>query len=93
MYLNLTGVAFANFRTLQEFLPTLEAFFSEEELPSRADKLFLAKKSGMTYRQIHVWVGLMIIEFAIGDLKYCKVSKPSITDEEIANKWAAFSRG
>lgn len=36
----------------------LEAFFAEEQFPSRADKMFLAKKAGMSYRQIHVWVSV-----------------------------------
>ncbi|KLO20650.1 hypothetical protein SCHPADRAFT_15862 [Schizopora paradoxa] len=39
----------------QAFTPTLEAYFKENPFPSRADKNFLAKNSGMTYRQIHVW--------------------------------------
>lgn len=56
---NVSGTIYRLFRHLsvyQEYLPILEAFFSEEQFPSRADKLFLAKKSNMTYRQIHVWV-------------------------------------
>lgn len=36
-------------------VPLLERFFEEKPFPSHADKTFLAKKSGMTYRQIHVW--------------------------------------
>ncbi|KAL4070619.1 A mating type protein [Scleroderma citrinum] len=39
----------------QEYVPLLEHFFDENPFPSRADKAFLAKKSRMTYRQIHVW--------------------------------------
>lgn len=34
----------------------LEHFFDENPFPTHADKESLAKKSGMTYRQIHVWV-------------------------------------
>lgn len=37
------------------YIPLLEHFFEENPFPTRADKSFLAKKSGMTYRQIHVW--------------------------------------
>lgn len=43
----------------------LEAFFAEEQFPSRADKLFLAKKAGMSYRQIHVWVHIPINHLAL----------------------------
>ncbi|KAF9225446.1 hypothetical protein BS17DRAFT_778612 [Gyrodon lividus] len=38
-----------------DYVPLLEHFFEENPFPSHADKVFLAKKSGMTYRQIHVW--------------------------------------
>lgn len=38
-----------------DYIPLLEHFFNENPFPSHADKAFLAKKSGMTYRQIHVW--------------------------------------
>ncbi|KAI5981794.1 hypothetical protein F5J12DRAFT_777028 [Pisolithus orientalis] len=38
-----------------EYVPLLERFFDENPFPTHADKVFLAKKSGMTYRQIHVW--------------------------------------
>ncbi|KAG2062303.1 homeodomain protein 2 [Suillus hirtellus] len=38
-----------------EYVPLLEYFFSENPFPTHADKAFLAKKSAMTYRQIHVW--------------------------------------
>ncbi|KDQ63285.1 hypothetical protein JAAARDRAFT_75729 [Jaapia argillacea MUCL 33604] len=39
----------------QEYLPMLEFAFKENPFPSHADKAAFAKKSGMTYRQIHVW--------------------------------------
>ncbi|EGO31058.1 A mating type protein [Serpula lacrymans var. lacrymans S7.9] len=39
----------------QEYVPMLELFFRQNPFPSHADKAFLAKKSGMTYRQMHVW--------------------------------------
>ncbi|KAH7930419.1 hypothetical protein BV22DRAFT_1191249 [Leucogyrophana mollusca] len=39
----------------QEYVPLLEHYFNENPFPTRADKDFLAKKSGMEYRQIHVW--------------------------------------
>ncbi|KIK76812.1 hypothetical protein PAXRUDRAFT_835224 [Paxillus rubicundulus Ve08.2h10] len=39
-----------------DYVPLLEHFFDENPFPSHADKVFLAKKSGMAYRQIHVWV-------------------------------------
>ncbi|KAH7930420.1 hypothetical protein BV22DRAFT_1000695 [Leucogyrophana mollusca] len=39
----------------QEYVPLLEHYFDENPFPTRADKDFLAKKSGMEYRQIHVW--------------------------------------
>lgn len=42
--------------TLQEYVPLLEHFFDENPFPTHADKEFLAKKSNMQYRQIHVWV-------------------------------------
>ncbi|KAG1762939.1 homeodomain protein 2 [Suillus occidentalis] len=38
-----------------EYVPLLEHFFAENPFPNHADKAFLAKKSAMTYRQIHVW--------------------------------------
>ncbi|THG95866.1 hypothetical protein EW145_g7888 [Phellinidium pouzarii] len=38
-----------------EYVPLLESYFLENQRPSKADKMFLAKKSGMTYRQIVVW--------------------------------------
>ncbi|KAI6096871.1 hypothetical protein EDD17DRAFT_1567075 [Pisolithus thermaeus] len=38
-----------------DYVPLLELFFDENPFPSHADKAFLAKKSGMTYKQIHVW--------------------------------------
>ncbi|OJA19545.1 mating-type homeodomain transcription factor A2 [Rhizopogon vesiculosus] len=38
-----------------EYVPLLEHFFAENPFPTHADKAFLAKKSAMTYRQIHVW--------------------------------------
>ncbi|KAF8833419.1 hypothetical protein BDN67DRAFT_1072940 [Paxillus ammoniavirescens] len=38
-----------------EYTPLLEHFFDENPFPTHADKIFLAKKSNMTYRQIHVW--------------------------------------
>ncbi|KIK49416.1 hypothetical protein CY34DRAFT_32323, partial [Suillus luteus UH-Slu-Lm8-n1] len=38
-----------------EYVPLLEFFFAENPFPTHADKAFLAKKSAMTYRQIHVW--------------------------------------
>ncbi|KIJ22094.1 hypothetical protein PAXINDRAFT_6211 [Paxillus involutus ATCC 200175] len=38
-----------------DYVPLLEHFFDENPFPSHADKVFLAKKSGMTYKQIHVW--------------------------------------
>lgn len=44
------------FHGLKDYVPLLEYFFEENPFPSRADKVFLAKKSGMTYKQIHVWV-------------------------------------
>lgn len=38
-----------------EYVPLLEHSFEENPFPTHADKARLAKKSGMTYRQIHVW--------------------------------------
>lgn len=38
-----------------EYVPLLEHFFEENPFPTHAEKVLLAKKSGMTYRQIHVW--------------------------------------
>lgn len=37
------------------YVPLLERFFDDNPFPSHADKTFLAKKSDMTYKQIHVW--------------------------------------
>nr|BDD37068.1 homeodomain [Rhizopogon roseolus] len=37
------------------YVPLLEHFFDENPFPTHADKVFLAQKSGMTYRQIHIW--------------------------------------
>ncbi|KAL5533900.1 hypothetical protein ACEPAG_360 [Sanghuangporus baumii] len=39
----------------QKFVPFLEKCFSKNRRPSREDKELLAKKTGMSYRQIHVW--------------------------------------
>ncbi|KAL4061801.1 hypothetical protein V8B97DRAFT_1920835 [Scleroderma yunnanense] len=38
-----------------KYIPLLEHFFDENPFPSHADKVFLARKSGMSFRQIHVW--------------------------------------
>ncbi|KAG9314044.1 hypothetical protein JVU11DRAFT_4823 [Chiua virens] len=38
-----------------QYVPLLEQFFEKNPFPTHADKVFLAKKSDMTYRQIHVW--------------------------------------
>ncbi|KAH8103658.1 hypothetical protein DFH11DRAFT_1654653 [Phellopilus nigrolimitatus] len=38
-----------------KYTPVLETYFSKNQLPSKADKIVLAEKSCMTYRQIHVW--------------------------------------
>ncbi|KAF8560027.1 hypothetical protein OG21DRAFT_1492445 [Imleria badia] len=38
-----------------DYVPLLEHFFEENPFPTHADKMFLAKKSNMEYRQIHVW--------------------------------------
>lgn len=38
-----------------DYVPLLERFFDEKPFPSHAEKTFLAGKSGMTYKQIHVW--------------------------------------
>ncbi|KAG0707491.1 homeodomain protein 2 [Suillus ampliporus] len=38
-----------------DYVPLLEYFFAENPFPTHADKAFLAKKTAMTYRQIHVW--------------------------------------
>ena len=47
--------------TLQEYVPLFECFFAENPFPTHADKMFLAKKSNMEYRQIHVWVRALLI--------------------------------
>jgi len=39
----------------QDYVSTLEAFFEKNSYPSRADRVHLAKKSGMALRQINVW--------------------------------------
>ena len=44
----------------QAYLPLLEHFFDENPFPTHADKVFLAKKSNMQYRQIHVWVSIFV---------------------------------
>ncbi|EPQ60407.1 hypothetical protein GLOTRDRAFT_124164 [Gloeophyllum trabeum ATCC 11539] len=38
-----------------EYVPILEFMYEENPFPPHADKVFLAKKCGMTYKQIHVW--------------------------------------
>ncbi|KAI6012481.1 hypothetical protein F5J12DRAFT_818248 [Pisolithus orientalis] len=38
-----------------DYVPLLEHFFDENPFPTHADKAFLARKSGMSYQQIHVW--------------------------------------
>ncbi|KAG1757151.1 homeodomain protein 2 [Suillus lakei] len=48
-----TSICTAKFN--HEYVPLLEYFFAENPFPTHADKAFLAKKSAMTYRQIHVW--------------------------------------
>jgi hypothetical protein len=49
----------------------LEYFFAENPFPTHADKVFLARKSAMTYRQIHVWVRVIIgtLDPDVDDLK------------------------
>lgn len=44
-------------------MPLLEHYFAENPLPTHADKNFLAKKCGMTFRQIHVWVRSILSRF------------------------------
>ncbi|KAN0100308.1 hypothetical protein V8E55_000292 [Tylopilus felleus] len=45
-----------NARTFNhDYVPLLEHFFETNRFPTHADKMFLAKKSNMEYRQIHVW--------------------------------------
>ncbi|KAL5519305.1 hypothetical protein ACEPAH_988 [Sanghuangporus vaninii] len=39
----------------QKFVPFLEKCFGKNQRPSREDKKLLAQKTGMSYRQIHVW--------------------------------------
>ncbi|KAL5494910.1 hypothetical protein ACEPAI_372 [Sanghuangporus weigelae] len=39
----------------QKFVPFLEKCFSKNQRPSREDKELLAEKTGMSYKQIHVW--------------------------------------
>jgi hypothetical protein len=41
---------------LQDYTPVLEHFFQDNAYPSCSDKIMLAKKTGMEYRQIHIWV-------------------------------------
>ncbi|KAF8445583.1 hypothetical protein L210DRAFT_928319 [Boletus edulis BED1] len=49
-------IAPRNTRTFNyKYVPLLEHFFEENPFPTHADKMFLAKKSNMDYRQIHVW--------------------------------------
>ena len=63
--------------TVQEYVPLLEHFFEENPFPTRADKLFLAKKSNMQYRQIHVWVrALSLIVVSPGLTFTYSVSEP-----------------
>lgn len=38
-----------------DYLPILEHFFDGNPFPTHADKASLARKSGMSYQQIHVW--------------------------------------
>ncbi|KAI6136319.1 hypothetical protein F5141DRAFT_1073820 [Pisolithus sp. B1] len=38
-----------------DYLPLLENSFNEDPFPTHADKVALARKSGMSYQQIHVW--------------------------------------
>ncbi|EIW87042.1 hypothetical protein CONPUDRAFT_161658 [Coniophora puteana RWD-64-598 SS2] len=38
-----------------EYIPLLEHYFERNPFPSSADRAMLAKKSGMTHRQITVW--------------------------------------
>ena len=40
----------------QEYVPLFEKIFTLNAFPSQADKNLLARKSGMTYKQIDVWV-------------------------------------
>lgn len=37
------------------YVPLLEHFFDDNPFPTHADKAFLARESGMSYQQIHVW--------------------------------------
>lgn len=52
---NKTQISSCTAKFNHEYVPLLEYFFAENPFPSHADKAFLAKKSAMTYRQIHVW--------------------------------------
>ncbi|KAI6120600.1 hypothetical protein EDD16DRAFT_1574501 [Pisolithus croceorrhizus] len=38
-----------------DYVPLLEQFFDQNPFPTHADKAFLARKSSMSYQQIHVW--------------------------------------
>ncbi|KAI6109346.1 hypothetical protein EV401DRAFT_364663 [Pisolithus croceorrhizus] len=38
-----------------DYLPLLEHFFDQNPFPTHADKASLARKSDMSYQQIHVW--------------------------------------
>lgn len=44
----------------QAYVPLLEHFFDENPFPTHADKVFLAQKSSMSYRQIHIWVRIVV---------------------------------
>nr|WDY60851.1 HD MAT HD2 protein [Suillus brevipes] len=52
---NKTHIVIYTAKFNHEYVPLLEYFFAENPFPTHADKNFLAKKSAMTYRQIHVW--------------------------------------
>lgn len=65
---------------VQDFIPILERFFTRNPFPSRAVKAALARSSGMTVRQISVWV--RTLNYSRPEvIQYCfSVSEPSIED-------------
>lgn len=46
------------YRIIQNAIPSLERFFSQNAFPSRLEKHELASQCEMEYRQIHVWVSI-----------------------------------
>lgn len=49
------------YRFVQAYVPFFRYFFLVKPYPTKGEKEWLAKKAGMGFRQVHVWVRLNIL--------------------------------